>query len=124
MTTQTITCDCGYTTDVETTSETNPHVCPECQGQLRDAGTGEAFPSEYPECTAGEVMDECSWFYDRAADSDPESGPKLPHDGYSVADYFTISPRASFASRALAVEALRASYKGADAYGVGLEIPE
>jgi len=33
--------DCGYITDIETTSETNPSICPECGGALRDAYTGE-----------------------------------------------------------------------------------
>lgn len=40
--TKTIICtDCGWTTDIETTSNANPHVCPKCQGAIVDAGTGE-----------------------------------------------------------------------------------
>jgi hypothetical protein len=32
--TLTVTCNCGWCTDIETTSETNPHHCPECYGVI------------------------------------------------------------------------------------------
>jgi hypothetical protein len=31
--------DCGFCTDVEVTSNTNPATCPECGGELFAAGT-------------------------------------------------------------------------------------
>lgn len=44
-TVQTITCaaECGYSTDVETTSDTNPVVCPRCGGELIDDATCDAI---------------------------------------------------------------------------------
>jgi uncharacterized paraquat-inducible protein A len=44
-TVQTITCAnaCGWSTDVETTSDTNPALCPRCGGEIVDEGTGEHF---------------------------------------------------------------------------------
>ncbi len=72
---------------------------------------------------AGELMDECTWIYVAASDMDAAVGPKEPHDGYNVADYFDLDSGAGFASRADALAALRAAYKGPDDYGVGLDIP-
>lgn len=43
----TIRCEsCGYTTDIEITSDTNPIRCPACGGELRDAGTGNSWDGE------------------------------------------------------------------------------
>jgi len=37
----TVGCECGWTTDIELTSETNPYHCPKCGGEIRLAGGGE-----------------------------------------------------------------------------------
>ena len=43
-TVRTVTCHaCPWTTDISLLSASNPSVCPKCQGELFDAGTGEPF---------------------------------------------------------------------------------
>jgi protein-arginine kinase activator protein McsA len=42
---------CGWITDIEETSETNPNICPNCGGGLKNAYTGEDYPEETPEET-------------------------------------------------------------------------
>jgi len=43
-TTITVECKkCGWITDMETTSETNPTHCPKCGGELVNAYTGEPY---------------------------------------------------------------------------------
>lgn len=74
--------------------------------------------------TAGDLMDECYWIYDRNADELPHTGPKEPNDSYSVADFFHISCKEEFRTREDGLDALRHAYKGPDCSGVGLEIPE
>ena len=37
----TVTCKCGWTTDAELTSTTNPNRCPKCGGEIEIGETGE-----------------------------------------------------------------------------------
>ncbi len=51
----TIECKCGFCTDVEETSETNPSHCPKCGGDLFYAGTDLEFPEpkfDLDDCTS------------------------------------------------------------------------
>jgi hypothetical protein len=78
--------------------------------------------------SAGDLMDDCLWIYVPEADRYPETGPKLddsgyPGDGYTVVEFFDLDPHTLFHSREEALAALRASYRGPDDYGVGLEMP-
>ena len=42
---QTIECrECGWITDIESHDPTAPTICPECRGDLQDAGTGADYP--------------------------------------------------------------------------------